>query len=268
MRLQTVPVIAGIPLLVRDPEAHENDMAGAKAVNPLWYQDEQSPEETSPWRHHLRKRRLYVSGLLKRELAARGEEKASRLLDLGCGDGNNLAWLGQFAHSLWGSDYNLIRLARAKKIMPEAETFLANILDYPAPDNTFDMIFFNHVIEHIPDDMAALKEIRRILAPGGRLVLGAPNEGCWWWQLAYQRDPESLKTTDHVHFYTLPLIRERMENAGFRILETKYMGWGPPDWRLDGKIRKYKWVDDAFEFAGKLFFPSQASSFYLLANKA
>ena len=44
-----------------------------------------------------------------------------------------------------------------------------------------------------------------------------------------------------------------------------HMGWGPPDWRLDGKIRKHKIVDDGFEMVGRLLFPKQASSLYVLA---
>jgi len=45
------------------------------------------------------------------------------------------------------------------------------------------------------------------------------------------------------------------------------MGFGPPDYRLDEKIRKYKLVDDVFELLGQIFMPSQASSLYLIATK-
>jgi len=257
----------GVPLLVANLAAHEEAMAEAHAVNPEWYRAEQPPEAVSPWRHHLKKRRLYVSSMLRRESARRGLARAARLLDLGCGDGTNLEWLCEFADSVCGSDYNAIRLARARARIPAATLFLGDILDYPVVDEFFDVVFFNHVIEHIPDDAAALATAYRILAPGGLLVLGTPNEGSWWWQLAYKRAPEIRKMTDHVHFYTAETIGRKMERAGFLVFEVKHMGWGPPDWRLDGKWRQYKWVDDLFEGVGRILLPRQASSLYLLATK-
>ena len=69
---------------------------------------------------------------------------------------------------------------------------MADICDYPAEDDCFDVIFFNHVLEHIPDDVAALREVRRILKPGGLLVLGVPNEGAAFWQLAYRLQPKTM----------------------------------------------------------------------------
>lgn len=265
---QAWPVAQGIPLLVRDWTPLQQQVEAAAAVRPQWYLEEQPLEQSSPWRHHLRKRRLYVQRAIQRHLQARGAARVARLLDLGCGDGNHLAWLSAFAERAYGSDYNLVRLVRAKARNPEATIFAADVLDFPADDGVFDIVFFNHVIEHIPDDVAALREVRRLLAPGGLLVLGTPNEGSWWWQWAYRRDPQSLATTDHVHFYTGASIGERMRQAGLTLLETHYLGWGPPDWRLDGRIRKYKLVDDVFTLIGRTLLPRQASSLYLLATRS
>ncbi len=261
------PIENGIPLLVPDLAGHEAQLSQAREINPEWYRDVQSPEDTSPWRHHLKKRRHYVTSRIRRELACRGHARAGKLLDLGCGDGNNLLWLAEHTETLYGSDYNAIRLARARARAPTATLFLADILDYPANDGAFDVVFFNHVIEHIPDDEAALATVARILAPGGLLVLGTPNEGAWWWQLAYKRAPEIRRTTDHVHFYTADAIRRKMERAGLRVFEVEHMGWGPPDWDLDGRWRQHKWVDDLFERVGRIVLPKQASSLYLLATK-
>lgn len=261
------PEVGGILLLVKNPTEHDAAIREAQAVNPEWYLAEQPPEEVSPWRHHLRKRRRYVEQVLRRELIKGGRQKAERVLDLGCGDGNNLRWLAPFAERLYGSDYNLVRLARAQARATGATLFLADLLNYPAFDNSFDAIFFNHVIEHIPDDGAALATVHRILKPGGLLVLGTPNEGAWWWQLAYRRAPNILATTDHVHFYTARTIGEKMKAAGLSVFEVEHLGWGPPDWRLDGRWRQHKIVDDLFEMFGRALIPSQASSLYLIASK-
>ena len=260
------PAVNGIPMLVRNPQAHEADLARAREVNPLWYEDVQPAEQASPWRHHIKKRRLYLEGALRREFARRGWSKAPVGLDLGCGDGNHLPWLANYTQRLYGSDYNMVRLARAHALAPAPTLFLADILDYPAEDAAFDLVFFHHVIEHIVDDRAALATVRRILKPGGLLVLGTPNEGSWWWQFAYKRAPEIRATTDHVHFYTVKTLTDKMRAAGLKITEVHRMGWGPPDFVLDGRWRQHKWVDDLFEVVGKLVLRSQASSLYVLAT--
>lgn len=263
----TVRVEQGIPILVQRWDALESQLEAARLVKPTWYLEEQPPEVASPWRHHVRKRRLYVEGAIASYLRDREIDRAPRLLDLGCGDGNNLVWLSRFADRNYGSDYNLVRLVRAKAQNPNATIFAADILDCLAEDNAFDIVFFNHVIEHITDDARALATIFRILKPGGLMVLGTPNEGAWWWQWAYRRDPESLKNSDHVHFYTAETIGEKVSRSGLALLETHHLGWGPPDWKLDGKIRRYKLVDDVFTMVGRTFLPKQASSLYLVATK-
>lgn len=261
------PIEREIPIIVRDWNAHEHELEQAKAVKPGWYLDEQPVEQISPWRHHIRKRRMYVQDTLVEYQKSRNLERVLNLLDLGCGDGNHLEYLQNYAANIFGSDYNLVRLVRSRARNSSATLFLADILDYPARDNFFDIIFFHHVIEHIPQDGDALKAIYRILKPNGLLILGTPNEGVWWWQLAYKLQPESLQTTDHVHFYTSTSLSERISKAGFQIKQVKHMGWGPPHWGLDARIRKYKWVDDAFEIFGRIFLPHQASSLYVLALK-
>lgn len=261
------PLEQGIPVIVRNWNVHKDELEQAKAVKPGWYLEEQPAEQGSPWRHHIKKRRAYIQGALDAHLKSRGLDRVTNLLDLGCGDGNHLEYLQNYADNIYGSDYNLVRLVRSNARGLSATLFLADILDYPAQDHFFDIVFFHHVIEHIQQDGDALKTIYRILKPNGLLVLGTPNEGAWWWQLAYKLQPETLASTDHVHFYTSSTLSILIREAGFEIKTVKHIGWGPPHWGWDSRIRKYKWVDDIFEFFGRIFIPHQASSLYVLAAK-
>lgn len=52
--------------------------------------------------------------------------------------------------------------------------FVSDILNIPVPDKSYDVILCTEVIEHIPDPIAAIKEISRILKPGGKLLITAP----------------------------------------------------------------------------------------------
>ena len=258
---------SGIPLLIRNWESHQQEIELAQQHAANWYVTAQPAEDLSPWRHHVRKRREYVQGSIAQHIASLSLSRLPNVLDMGCGDGNHLAYLQAYAENLHGSDYNLLRLVRAKQLQPTATVFLADILDYPSQDNFFDLVFFNHVIEHIPDDIRALETIYRVLKPNGLLILGTPNEGAAWWQLAYRLQPKMLELSDHVHFYTLESLSKKIEAAGFSIQETKFLGWGPPHWSLDGLIRRYKWVDDGLSWIGQRIIPNQASSLYVVATK-
>jgi ubiquinone/menaquinone biosynthesis C-methylase UbiE len=49
-----------------------------------------------------------------------------------------------------------------------------DVQDIPIEDNTYDTIFCNHVLEHVDDDKQAIRELRRILKPGGLAIMQVP----------------------------------------------------------------------------------------------
>ena len=258
-----IETIQGVPVLFRDPEQIRQILDEARnSPRAPWYEDPHDNQWSGPYRHHLLKRRAYVEDVLARS-ASGGRFK--RGLDLGCGDGSNAFWISRFTEDLWGADYNSYRLTRALDRF--SSLFLADVTDMPVADGAFDMIYFNHVLEHVPDDAAALSEIARILAPGGVVILGTPNEGVAFWRLAYALQPSIRKQTDHVNFYTADSLGTLCEEAGLSIMEITHIGWGVPHWRLDALLRRFRWVDDLFEVIGKRFFPRQATSLYAVLTK-
>ena len=259
--------VEGIPLLVRDRQTIEATIAEAKQQgHGAWYTKPQFSQWEGPYRHHVMKRKQWVETALRDWAARRGGEPAAGL-DLGCGDGTNLRWLQSHFTRFYASDYNLLRLLRAAKLGVKARLFMADICNYPVEDDSFDAIFFNHVLEHIPDDAAALREARRILKPGGLLVLGVPNEGAAFWQLAYRLQPKTRATSDHQHFYTAETVAAHCRAAGLTVEKVHHIGWGVPHWTLDAVIRRFKWIDDGLEKLGRRYFLGQATSLYLLLSK-
>jgi 2-polyprenyl-3-methyl-5-hydroxy-6-metoxy-1,4-benzoquinol methylase len=259
-----LPIVDDVPVLVHDRERLAEILGGARSSERRqWYEEPHASSWTGPYRHHVRKRQAYLNEVLARFAREHAAEPTVGL-DLGCGDGQFLDWLSGYVSVLYGSDYNMLRLQRAARQGHAASVLLAEVLDFPALDDAFDLIVFNHVIEHIPDDSAALNEIRRLLKPGGLCILGTPNEGAAWWQLAYRLQPAARASTDHVHFYTAEVLAERCRSAGLRVLHVERLGWGLPHWRLDAMVRGHKVVDDVFTAVGRRLVPSQASSLYLL----
>lgn len=95
---------------------------------------------------------------------------ARRVLDAGCGKGRYAALIKQTApqaeiHAVDVSDEML------KHVAPGIYTQRASIQDLPYPDASFDLVYCVETLEHAPNPHAALKEMVRVLAPGGRLVI-------------------------------------------------------------------------------------------------
>lgn len=265
------PAEEGIGILIPNPQKHlkfiEEQMESEKKD---WYTaDQEKSYFKGPYRFHLEKRKNYVKNLL--DNFPKLKRKGLKLLDLGCGDGVNLKWLSSYSSNIYGADYNLLRLKRARKLLenihPNTKLFLVDIYKIPFAENSFDIIFFNHVIEHLKDDFLAMKKIYHITKKGGSVILGTPNEGALFWRFAYKIEPKVKNTTDHVNFYTSKSISELAKKVGFKIRHVEYMGWGIPIWRIDPLFRKHMIFENLFEFIGKRIFKKQATSLYLILEK-
>ena len=236
-------------------------MAASAAGRDSWYKTPHEAQLTGPYRHHYLKRRLFVEG------AIRGLDRRPEILvDAGCGDGINLRWLAPLAEQAYGTDYNALRLHRAFAT-GTAEVALADLTDWPLADESVDLVFCNHVLEHIPDDVAALRELHRAVRPGGRVVLGTPNEDAAMWRLAYRIEPWLRRRTDHVQFYTAQSLADRCREVGFVVRHVEHIGWGLPSFTADMVVRRFRVVDDVLERAGRRFIPRQATSLYLILER-
>ncbi len=104
-----------------------------------------------------------------------------------------------------------------------------DIHDIPFDENTFDVIFCNHVLEHVDDDLKALSEMKRVLKPGGWAILQVP---------FFSPLPEVTKEDpsitdpkerekvfgqdDHVRLYGLDYAN-RLRSSGLEIIEDEYV---------------------------------------------
>lgn len=107
-------------------------------------------------------------------------EKGDRILDLGCGDGFYLYLLSNLGLKLRlvGCDYGDAELNAARRNLKGKRIPLYNgdlMKKLPFKDNYFDKIIMSEVAEHLPNDLKGLREVYRVLKPGGVLCLSVPN---------------------------------------------------------------------------------------------
>jgi SAM-dependent methyltransferase len=110
---------------------------------------------------------------------------------------------------------------------PAAAMVQMDITDIRYPDNSFDVIYCSHVLEHVPDDRRAMRELARVLKPSGWAVLAVPlREGLETLEDPTITDPQSRQRLfgqwDHVRWYSAADFQRRLEEAGFTVTVDRF----------------------------------------------
>ena len=138
-----------------------------------------------------------------------------RVLDVGCGTGDFTAAMARAGADAIGVDVAEAALRRARSRHPGVEFRLVP-LDGPLPfeDGSFELVWASEVIEHVADTARWLSEVRRVLAPGGRLLVTTPSHGRLRVAVGgVERFSEPLG--DHLHLYTKRSLGSLLGEFGF-----------------------------------------------------
>jgi SAM-dependent methyltransferase len=120
------------------------------------------------------------------------------ILDHGCGIGTYaLQFRKRHSPQVYGFDTEAVRVAEAREDFPGFVVSIAEKLPYP--DDRFDVVFSNEVIEHVDDDRRTAAEMMRVTRPGGRIVIFCPNR---W----YPFETHGHYWRGEYHFGNTPLI--------------------------------------------------------------
>jgi 2-polyprenyl-6-hydroxyphenyl methylase/3-demethylubiquinone-9 3-methyltransferase len=171
----------------------------------------------------------YDPGDVLSKLIEHNVEESSRCLDVGCGAGETYA---QVIHARAASYKGVDVSARAVEIA-RSGGLDAQVIDdaaaLPFDDNTFDVAVCIEVLEHLFSPHVAVNEIRRVLRPGGRLIVSAPNVAYWrlrvnlvlgvWNPLGDALAIEQPWRDPHIRFFTPVTLRRMLEQAGFPTVE-------------------------------------------------
>jgi len=165
--------------------------------------------EQSHW-WHIGRRQIIASFV--KDICRHVTDRRPRILDVGCGTGANLLMLSEFGDAE-GVDVSEDALAFChERGLNQVKLGAAEALPYD--DGTFDLVTALDVVEHMDDDLAGLKEMRRVLRPGGRVLLFVPTFMFLW---GLQDE-----VSHHRRRYRLPELARVLEQAGFEIERTTY----------------------------------------------
>jgi len=146
-------------------------------------------------------------------LASQLERGKLMVLDAGCGTGFNLLHFENAGHSPYGFDYAREAVSAVKR-RGFVRVARASITEIPYASETFDLAYSFEVIDEVSDSDRAIRELYRVLKPGGCLLLRLPAFD--WIRSSHDADIGTL------HRYTLAEMEEKLSRAGFRIRRSTY----------------------------------------------
>ena len=151
----------------------------------------------------------------------------TKVIDVGCGAGRHSFEAYRRGADVIAFDQNAEELADVDTMLQamgqageapksaKAQVVVGDALALPYPDGTFDAVIASEILEHIPDDDAAIAELIRVLRPGGTLAVTVPRwlpeRICWLLSDEYHANEGG-----HIRIYRADELRSKLVNGGLR----------------------------------------------------
>ena len=180
----------------------------------------------------------------------------ARLLDLGCGTGHHLLWARDRGYAVAGTDGSEAMLAEARRLNPSSELRRAPADGLPFPDASFDAVLCIEVLRYLPDIGPCIREMRRVLKPGGLcLATASPLLNLNGFPLLNrlgERLPALRTVRLKQFFHTSWSLNRGFRRAGFRQVSAHGVYFGLGNWierirprSLPGFLRALEGMDGA-----------------------
>jgi ubiquinone/menaquinone biosynthesis C-methylase UbiE len=175
-------------------------------------------------RYEEDRRSRWLATLQEQAMAALDLRVDDRLLDVGCGTGAAVRRAAAMVEEAVGVDLSPAMIARAQELAADlgnVQFHEADSENLPFPDSAFTAVLCTTSFHHYPDPRRAAREMARVLAPGGRLVIG---DGCSD-RLVTRVLDLALRTfqRSHVHFHRSEKLERMLAEAGLSQKSSRLM---------------------------------------------
>lgn len=162
--------------------------------------------------------------LVRQEMFKYIPSQAFKILEIGCGEGNFGAELKKKKIEVWGVEYAPDQAALAEKKLDRVIAGdVATIID-SLPDNYFDVVVCNDVLEHLIDPYTVLDKLKDKLTEKGVVVSSIPNIRFfrnlfdYFFNKNWDYTDNGIMDKTHYRFFTVNSIRKMYENLGYEIV--------------------------------------------------
>ncbi|CAM2996731.1 class I SAM-dependent methyltransferase [Saccharomonospora xinjiangensis] len=149
------------------------------------------------------------------------------VLEAGCGEGYGAALLARHARTVLALDYDEPATAHVAAHYPELDVVRGNLAFLPVATGSVDVVANLQVIEHLWDQAGFLAECRRVLRPGGRLLVTTPN------RLTFTPDSDTPLNPYHTRELSPSELDDLLRGAGFEVRLLHGVHHGPALAALD-----------------------------------
>lgn len=156
------------------------------------------------------------------------------VLEAGCGEGYGADLLAERARIVLGLDYDALTAAHVARAYPRVRAVRGNLAGLPVRTSTVDVVANLQVIEHLWDQAGFLLECRRVLVPGGRLLVTTPN------RITFSPGRDTPLNPFHTRELSPDELAELLVDNGFEVTYLGVVRHGPAlravEARLGGSI--------------------------------
>jgi 2-polyprenyl-3-methyl-5-hydroxy-6-metoxy-1,4-benzoquinol methylase len=177
---------------------------------------------------------------------------------VGCADGALLRELAARGREVAGCELHRGNVERLRQWLPAERVYDRPLADIPGAARFAAVCLFD-VLEHLPRPKEELAHVRRLLAPGGRLVIKVPNGGFQRLWRRMGRQPGCYMLDQHVHVFTRARLAALLTECGFEVVAVPFWFRIRPAWETGGRagdlLERVRWL--ASQAApGKLWLPN------------
>jgi len=180
--------------------------------------------ENSASRQALREIKAATAGLYLSEIRRYHGTATGRLLEIGCGDGDFLMQAESAGWQVTGVDYAAAACATAQGRLKNGEVLHGELAGLKLPSDQYDLCVIADVLEHVRSPLEFLREIHRVLKPGGTLFVATPSLDSWSARFLRQKWMEFK--AEHLTYFDRQTLQTALFRSGFREVVVQ------PGWKI------------------------------------